>query len=220
MKYLKPEEISLETRKLSEMGNPGKPEGETGVAILERMNVSHYEFTSWALELTCMPASENVLDIGCGGGLTLKRLSAEFPNSKLVGLDYSEVAVKKTSELNSEDIASGKMRIIRASIEEMPFEDESFDFITSFETFYFWPDRLKNILEVKRVMKKGAVFILASEAYAHEGLSANTRQALIDKNVYNPSYEDYEKTFKQAGFAEYKIYTKKGTDWIAVIAIA
>lgn len=219
MKNLRPEKLSLERMTLSEAGNPGNPQGESGEAILERMNISHYDFTGWALEQIKIPASGNIIDLGCGGGLTLKRLSAESANSKLFGLDFSDVSVAKSSETNKDDIASGKMNILKASIDNMPFEDNHFDLVTSFETIYFWADHIKTLKEIKRVMKKGSVFLLASEAYDHEGLSQTTRDVLKRKGIFNPSYTEYQNFYDKAGFSKYQILTKEGTDWICVLAI-
>ena len=219
MKNLRPEKLSLERMTLSEAGNPGNPQGESGEAILERMNISHYDFTGWALEQIRIPDSGNIIDLGCGGGLTLKRLSAESADSKLYGLDFSDVSVAKSSETNKDDIASGKMNILKASIDNIPFEDNYFDLVTSFETIYFWSDHIKTLKEIKRVMKKGSVFLLASEAYDHEGLSQTTRDVLKRKGIFNPSYTEYQNFYDKAGFSKYQIFTKSGTDWICVIAV-
>ena len=56
-------------------GNPGKPVGEDGEKMLCRMNESHYAVTGWALEHWKIRENDRILDIGCGGGATLKRMS-------------------------------------------------------------------------------------------------------------------------------------------------
>ena len=41
-----------------------------------------------------------------------------------------------------------------ASVSDLPFSDNSFDIVTAIETYYFWPDKLKNLKEIYRVLKK------------------------------------------------------------------
>ena len=219
MKNFKPEELSIQKKLLSESGNPGNPQGDSGEAIIERMNISHYDFTTWALEQIKIPNSGNIIDLGCGGGLTLKRLSAESADSRLFGLDYSDVSVRKTAEINKDDVASGKMKVLNASIDDIPFEDDTFDLVTSFETIYFWGDHVETLQEIKRIMKNGALFLFASEAYDYDGISQTTREVLKRKGIYNPGYAEYQYFYEKAGFSKYQILTKEGTDWICVMAV-
>ena len=45
----------------------------------------------------------------------------------------------------------------------MPFENDSFDIATAFETVYFWPEIETAFKEVFRVLKKGAHFFICNE---------------------------------------------------------
>ena len=49
---------------ITQKGNPGKPEGEAGELMLERMNREHYEVTGWGLSFFDFDALDCVLDIG------------------------------------------------------------------------------------------------------------------------------------------------------------
>ena len=60
-------------QQITDSGNPRKPTGDDGQKMLERMNESHYAVTGWALEHWNINESDIILDIGCGGGATLKR---------------------------------------------------------------------------------------------------------------------------------------------------
>lgn len=57
-------------------GNPAKPTGEAGEQMLARMNESHAPLTAWGLSHFTWRGDEAVLDIGCGGGANLRRMSA------------------------------------------------------------------------------------------------------------------------------------------------
>ena len=140
---------------ITRSGNPGKPQGEDGNAMLLRMNDSHYAVTGWGLEHWQIRGNEQILDIGCGGGATLKRMSEKVTTGHLTGVDYSSVSVKTSKEVNDTAVAAGKMEVLEGSVADLPFPAETFDKIITVESFYFWPDPQENLKEVLRVLKRG-----------------------------------------------------------------
>ena len=144
----------IDKDKITELGNPAKPQGDVGKLMLSRMNDDHYDVTTWALSFFSFNEMDNVLDIGCGGGITLKRMADNIISGHLTGVDYSETSVAMSTETNADNIISGKMDIIKASVEAMPFSAESFDKIITVESFYFWPNPVENLKEVRRVLKE------------------------------------------------------------------
>lgn len=210
------EENLLAEHEITKQGNPRKPEGVAGEEMLSRMNESHYEVTGWALDLWTIEAKDSILDIGCGGGMTLKRMSERAKEGHLTGVDYSPVSVQESKKLNETDIKSGKMEIIEASVEAMPFSDNSFDKIITVESFYFWPDPLENLKEVYRVLKKDGVFHLVADIYGKEGLNEKQLSNIKEYQLFNPTKEEFIELLKSAGFKNVVAHTKEGTDWICV----
>ena len=182
-----------EEKEITREGNPACPEGKAGQLMLERMNASHYQVTGWALSFWQMNEDDVVLDIGCGGGMTLHRLSSSIKTGHLYGVDYSN-----------------------ASVEALPFEDETFDKIITVESFYFWPDAVKDLEEVCRVLKKNGVFLLTADVYGKEDLPEKVKEIIKTYKLRNPDIETFRRYFKEAGFSECIVHTKEGTDWICV----
>lgn len=58
------------------------------------------------------------------------RLSGRIPEGQVTGVDYSSVSVKLWRKLNEKDIRSGKMEVLEASVEVLPFPDQIFDKIS------------------------------------------------------------------------------------------
>ena len=133
-------------------GNPAKPQGEDGEMMLKRMNESHSAVTCWALEHWQIAPDDEILDIGCGGGATLKRMSEKVTTGHLTGVDYSPVSVETSLETNRQDVESGKMKVLEGSVESLSFADDTFDKITTVESFYFWPAPQEILKEVRRVL--------------------------------------------------------------------
>ena len=57
--------------------------------MLARMNESHAPVTAWALSHAHPAPDAAVLDIGCGGGATLRRLAELAPQGTPAGLAHS-----------------------------------------------------------------------------------------------------------------------------------
>lgn len=184
--------------------------------MLKRMNESHSPVTCWALEHWQIAPEEELLDIGCGGGATLKRMGEKITTGHLTGVDYSPVSVKTSLKTNRQDVESGKMKVLEGSVEALPFADDGFDKIITVESFYFWPDPQENLKEVRRVLKKGGTFLLVADTYNKDGLDPKTLENICRFHLFTPTAEEFRKLFEKAGFTDIQIHVKEGTDWICV----
>lgn len=203
-------------KEITRKGNPRKPQGEEGEQMLRRMNESHAAVTAWALGFLAFAEQDQVLDIGCGGGATLKRMEKLVPEGHLTGVDYSAVSVKLSQETNAGDIRKGRMEILEASVEQLPFADGTFDKIVTVESFYFWPNPAENLKEVLRTLKAGGVFLLIADIYQKEAMAEETLENIRRYQLFNPTKEEFRKLFEQAGFQKVEVHTKEGEDWICV----
>ena len=201
---------------ITELGNPAKPQGEYGKQMLHSMNEHHALVTEWGLSFFHGAEDAVLLDIGCGGGATLKRLAELSPKGKLYGIDYSEVSVQESISFNQKLIDAGKMRILSGSVESMPFPDSTFDGITTVESFYFWPEPEQNLKEVRRVLKEDGVFLLIADIYGGYDFDEHTKDNIQKYGLYNPSPEEFERLFVNAGFSVVKVHLKEDTSWICV----
>ena len=106
--------------------------------------------------------------MAAAAGPTAKNLKADWEGtSDWCGLlSGFRGTLEKT---NRKDIADGKMEIVEASVEELPFSDSSFDKIVTVESFYFWPDPEENLKEVYRVLAEDRTFLLVADIYREGG---------------------------------------------------
>ena len=204
---------------LTDAGNPAKPTGSFGTEMLKYMNEEHNDLTQWALDLFDYCADDDLLDIGCGGGATLRSLSERISGGHLTGVDYSEISVALSKETNADLIAAGRMDIVEGSVADLPFGDDSFDKIITVESFYFWPDPVDSLKEVRRVLSCGGVFMLVSEIYERPDLTQHVRENIEKYHMNVPGIEEFKALFADAGFSECRINTKEKEFWIAVMGI-
>ena len=204
--------------------NARKPKGELGEKLIENMNINHESLAQWSLSHLEIDKDDFILDIGCGGGVNVERF-LKMTDNKVFGLDYSELSVEKSIELNMESIDDGRCEIIQGSVSDMPFEEGIFNIATAFETVYFWPDFVNDLKEVHRILKKDGIFFIANEALPNE---YDKRQQhiieLLEMQIY--SKEELEDSLEKAGFSDVKCFIKEAKDsftgddayWICVIA--
>lgn len=208
-----------ELNSITELGDPSKPTGEAGAQMLEQMNEHHYEVTSWALGFFNFKNTDTALDIGCGGGRTLSRIAETVTDGKIYGVDYSPVSVAKSTEYNKTAVESGRMEIIEASVENLPFADDTFDNAVTVESFYFWPQPLENLKEVRRVMKKGSSFMIAADIHGDADLSDDDICNIKKYNLFNPTLDEFRTLLENAGFEKVIIHTKENTSWVCAEGI-
>lgn len=205
--------------------NARKPEGELGDQLLDRMNESHESLARWGVSHLDIGPDDVILDIGCGGGVNVERF-LKMTENKVYGLDYSEIAVEKSTKLNQAAIDEGRCKIIQGSVSELPFDDNSFDIITGFETVYFWPDFVNDSKEVRRVLKDDGIMFICNEAIPDEN---DERQKelieLLDMKIF--SEDEFDEHLREAGFSDIICFSKEGPDsvkrelvtgWLCVIA--
>jgi SAM-dependent methyltransferase len=205
--------------------NARKPVGELGDKLLDRMNESHESLAQWGVSHLDISKDDVILDIGCGGGVNVERF-LQMTENKVYGLDYSEIAVEKSTKLNQDAIDEGRCEVIQGSVSELPFEDNTFDIVTGFETVYFWPDFVNDCKEVRRVLKDDGIMFICNEAIPNE---EDERQKelinLLDMKIF--SEDEFDEYLREAGFSDIICFSKSGPDslnrelvtgWLCVIA--
>ena len=93
----------------------------------------------------------HILDVGCGTGDMLRRFAGEDAE-RLVGFDESEGMLAKAKELSE---GLDNITYLPGSAESLPFDDASFDIVTSCVAFHHFPDSKGTVAEMYRVLKPG-----------------------------------------------------------------
>ncbi len=158
----------------------GNPKGILGRLIGRLMNINHNKVYKLGLERLDITRNINLLDIGCGGGKFLKILAEQTQSSKLYGMDHSEDMVKLANKLNKN---INEIEIKKASVTNIPFEEDTFDIVTAFETIQFWPELKNSIKEVNRVLKNSGTFLVINR-YPDKNSKWNENLQIKDEQEY------------------------------------
>lgn len=115
------------------------------------------------------PSGEMILDLGCGfGGRTLAY--QRVTGGKLVGLEIdSRMAAPALRFTRSMESAEGPaIASFAAGVgEALPFVDDSFDAVLSYDVLEHVQDPRRTLAEVLRVLKTGGVFLAVFPPYFH-----------------------------------------------------
>jgi ubiquinone/menaquinone biosynthesis C-methylase UbiE len=107
------------------------------------------------LEQLTLPAGAQVLDAGCGSGRTMDDLAA-----------YGEVHGFDLNPLGAEHARGrGHADVRVARVEEMPWDDASFDLVTCLDVIEHTPDDVASLRELRRVTRPGGWLVVTVPAY-------------------------------------------------------
>jgi len=107
-----------------------------------------------ALRLT---PDDHLLDVGCGGGVFLRR--ALQTGCRAVGVDHSPDMVRLARQTTG-----GDARIVQGAADALPFEDGEFTAISCLVAFFFFSDPVAVLREFRRVLdpERGRVAVFTT----------------------------------------------------------
>ena len=138
-----------------------RPHGDISHEIAKSMNQINQTICTNAYRLLHAKQGDQVMELGMCNGFFINVLIDTAEHLRYTGVDYSEDMIQEASKVNDDLIKSGQVKFIHASIDSLPFADNSFDKVISINTIYFWPELKKNLLELKRVLKPNGQLLLA-----------------------------------------------------------
>lgn len=195
----------LEQKDIGQRENPACPRGTEGEKMLLRMNESHEPLRSFGLPFVDWKKEMRILDAGCGGGATIADMLKLSPGSVIDGIDYSEVSVQQSLQLNQEYIGT-RCHIQKADVVCLPFAEGQFDLVTAVETVYFWPDITAGLREVYRVLKPGGTFAILNEGCDPDQNDWPPIDGFM--RIYRP--EELEELLMTCGFARAESHRGSG----------
>ena len=107
------------------------------------------------LEALALGPGDRLLDVGCGGGVFLRHAQAKT-GCDAVGVDHSSDMVRLAGPL-----------AVQAEAEQLPFANGEFTAVSSIVAFFFFPDPVRALREMRRVLAphgRMAIYTTAPEA--------------------------------------------------------
>ena len=137
-----------------------KPKGEDGVEVGKQMNKGNKHICLNSYKVLNPKPSSIVLEIGMGNGFFIQDLIESTHDLMYVGLDFSKTMIEEACKLNQKLIDEDTVTFVNGSVEELPFKDNSINYVTTTNTIYFWPDLKENAKEIYRVLKPNGKLLI------------------------------------------------------------
>jgi len=109
----------------------------------------------WMISLIDVQPGDHILEIGFGPGVLVGLLAERAADGVVEGVDVSALMLEQAGRRNRALIGSGRVRLREGSAVHLPFADNSFDKAVSSNSVQLWPDSLKGVMEMRRVLKPG-----------------------------------------------------------------
>lgn len=192
----------------SQFGNPRGIVGKVCCVIMNVINNAMYKNT---VALMDVRPGEKVLDIGYGNGYLLQLLYKKT-KADLYGIDISQDMMDQATRRNATAASNGHLHLQVGDCCALPFENETFAAVSSINTIYFWPDTVKGLSEIHRVLKPGAAFY--NVVYTKEWLD---KLSYTKKGFKKFESEQLRDLGRLAGFEKVQIKNiVKGKSFVAV----
>ena len=136
-----------------------RPHGRTARATYGADDVHSFAWPP-VLDALRLGPDDHLLDVGCGGGVFMRH-AREAVGCRVTGLDHSRDMVS---------LAGGDA--VLGTAVQLPFPDGSFTAVSSLVAFFFFPEPVRALAEMRRVLdpERGrlAIFTTAPEAKGTE----------------------------------------------------
>ncbi len=138
--------------------------------LLEMSRYSKWRKMQWS-----KVEGSNILEVGVGTGKNFPYYPVE---AEIIAIDFSEKMLEYARDKARKQ--GVRVRLQQMDVQNLQFEDNTFDTVVASFTFCSVPDPLRGLMEVKRVCKPGGRVVLLEHV-----LSANSGLAWL-MNLVNP----------------------------------
>lgn len=122
-------------------------------------------FSTFEARLIDWPADAAVLECGCGSGLFWR--NDELPTTMSLTLTDLSAGMVEAAQGVATDAGFDRVRGRECDVQELPFDDASFDVVIANHMLYHVPDPDRAVAELARVVRPDGVVLVATNGYGH-----------------------------------------------------
>src|SRR5688572_8714570 len=172
-----------------------RPSGAESRAIY-RDPLYHYPNFRVILAELDLQRSDYLLEVACGGGALLRE--ALKSGCRAAAIDHSADMVRVARENNQDAIAAGRLEVLEASADRLPFADDTFTCAAMTGVFGFLDDPVTALREIRRVLERGGRLVALGSDPKWRGTPAAPEPIAARLHFY--SDEETAQLARDAGF--------------------
>ena len=160
---------------------------------LHSYNINRIDSDKWCFNQINFPSDARVLELGCGTGKFWLKNKENIDKSLDITLsDFSKSMLKIAKDKLKE--VDYKFKYEEINMENIPYEDNSFDVVIAEHMIYFAPNVEKALSEIRRVLKTGGVLYASANscetmAELNKLVEKFDSSLGIDNNGYSTRFE-------------------------------
>lgn len=101
-----------------------------------------------------------LVDVGCGSGNLIVQIAERLLNLDLIGVDISAEVLELAKKRAFENDLKERIEFKLGSVENMPFPDNSIDFLVSTISLHHWQDPVRAFNEFFRVLRENGTLLI------------------------------------------------------------
>ncbi len=158
------------------------------------MEDRHWHTAKHALARMPLEAGDTVVDLGCGSGYALRALRETANIGRGIGLDGAPEMVSNAGSYTDDSA----IEFVVGDFDSLPFATNSVDHVFSMEAFYYAPDPIHTLEELRRILRPGGTFFCAVNYY-EENEASHEWQDNISIEMTRWDRSQYREAFRKAG---------------------
>ncbi|HKM34040.1 MAG TPA: class I SAM-dependent methyltransferase [Lachnospiraceae bacterium] len=182
------------------------PNGLLGRITTKIWSTYFQDLSKWSFTHVNLYEYGTILDVGFGGGSSIKYMKDQGTECIIYGVDISEESVKTATKENQTYVDSGEVILTLGDVGDLQFENEIFELVVASQTHIYWDELNTGLSECYRVLKPEGTLLITCE---------------IDKIEYHlPEYQnpnDFEALLYETGFE--KVDVVISNNYIAFICV-
>ena len=133
------------------------------IELHKRFSTNPASYPGWVFDGYDFDEHADVLEVGCGNGMMWLENADRIPDGWTLTLtDLSDGMVRA-----ARDALGDRARYEVASVEDLPFPDESFDAVVANHMLFHVEDRQHALSEIRRVLRPGGRFVATTIGRDH-----------------------------------------------------
>jgi SAM-dependent methyltransferase len=160
----------------------------------ELMEKEHGKNVSKFLDKVSFEKPFSFLDVGCGNGWVIRKISTNPNCKKAIGIDKSKKMITQAKKNKN----NSKEMYIHTNIESWKYSGK-FDFIFSMESLYYTDSVEIALKKIFQLLKPGGEFFCGTDFYTDNKATAKWSK-MMNMQMHLHSKTEWKKFFVDAGF--------------------